>query len=213
MRHLLALLLAIAAIIPAAAQEPAVPPPATAAAPGSGRVQYIKGYNWRVDEEGDSVMVLYMADLVVYPPLHFRNDKERQQYSRMVRNVKLALPYAKLIAETLIETYEYIETFPTQEERDAYLKLMEKEIFRQYKPVLKRFSRAQARVLVKLIERETRQSSYNILRAFLGTFRASFWQGFGRLFGVNLKSPYRPETDKDDALIERIASQVELGLI
>lgn len=181
--------------------------------PGQERVQYIKGYNWRVDADGDSTIVYYMTDLYVYPKLKFRNDKERQEYSRLVRNVKITLPYAKLIAETLIETYEYIESFPTQKERDDYIKLMEKEIFRQYKPVLKHFSKTQARLLVKLIQRQTHQSSYNILKAFLGTFRASFWQGFGRLFGVNLKSGYNPEKDKDDFLIERVASQVELGLL
>ncbi len=211
MRHaLLSLMLLIACAAAAQSSDADVSP---AAAPSDIRPQYIKGYNWRVDEDGDSTMVYYMADLVVYPPLRFRNDKERQEYSRMVRNVKLALPYAKLIAETLIETYEYIETFPTQEERDAYLKQMEKEVFNQYKPALKKFSRTQARILVKLIQRETQQSSYNILKAFLGTFRASFWQGFGRLFGVNLKSSYRPDSDKEDSMIERIASQVELGLI
>lgn len=90
---------------------------------------------------------------------------------------------------------------------------MEKEIFAQYKPVLKKFSRTQARILVKLIQRETHQSSYNILKAFLGTFRASFWQGFGKLFGVSLKGTYRPDTDSEDSRIERIASQVELGLL
>jgi len=181
--------------------------------PGDERVQYIKGYSWRLDEDGDSVIVYYMTDLYVYPKLRFRNDRQRQEYSRLVRNVKLTLPYAKLIAQTLIETYEYIETFPTQKERDDYLRLMEKEIFNQYKPVLRRFSKTQARLLVKLIQRQTHQSSYNILKAFLGTFRASFWQGFGRLFGVNLKAGYNPEKNKDDFLIERVASQVELGLI
>ena len=79
-----------------------------------------------------------------------------------MRDVKLTLPYAKLIAETLIETYEYIETFPTKKEREDYLKQMEKSLFEQYKPILKRFSRRQARVLVKLIQRETHQSSYDI---------------------------------------------------
>ena len=154
-----------------------------------------------------------MTDLVVYPALGFKNEKERQEYNRLVRNVKVTLPYAKLIAETLVETYEYLETFPTQKERDQYLKKMEKEIFAQYKPVLKKFSRTQARILVKLIQRETHQSSYNILKAFLGTFRASFWQGFGKLFGVSLKGTYRPDTDSEDSRIERIASQVELGLL
>ena len=130
-----------------------------------------------------------------------------------MRNVKLTLPYAKLIAETLVETYEYIETFPTQKEREAYLKSMEKALFEQYKPTLKKFSKTQARLLVKLIQRETNQSSYDIVKAFLGGFRATFWQGFGKLFGVSLKSRYNPEKDHEDATIERIATAVEEGLL
>ncbi len=200
-------MLAVTAALGGAAQE------RTLEHPGDGRINYCKGYYWTFDEAGDSMIVYVMADLVVYPSLRFKNEKERREYNRLVRNVKLTLPYAKLIAETLIETYEYLETFPTQKERDEYLKKMEKEIFAQYKPVLKKFSRTQAKILVKLIQRETHQSSYNILKAFLGTFRASFWQGFGKLFGVSLKGSYKPDTNAEDSRIERIASQVELGLL
>ena len=114
-----------------------------------------------------------------------------------------------MIAETLIETYEYLETFGTQKEREDYLKQMEKALFEQYKPVLKKFSKNQAKVLVKLIQRETNQSSYEILRA--GSFRARFWQGFGKLFGVSLKADFNPAKNKEDATIERIATLIEQG--
>ena len=127
--------------------------------------------------------------------------------------MRKTLPYAKLICETLLETYEYIETFPTQKERDQYLKRMEDAIFAQYKPVLKTFTKTQAQVLIKLIKRETNHSSYNIIKAFLGSFRAGFWQTFGRFFGVNLKGDYRPDKDEKDAIIERIAVGIELGTI
>lgn len=205
MTRLLYILLIALLSLPADAQTPEQA--------ADGRVSYYKGYKWRVDEQGDSMLVLFLADLYVYPPLKFKNKKERQQYDRLTRNVKITLPYAKLIAETLVETYEYIETLPTQKEREDYLSRMEKEIFNQYKPTLKKFSRTQARLLIKLIQRETHQTSYEIVRAFLGSFRATFWQGFGRLFGVSLKGTYDPEGNHDDALIERIASQVELGIL
>lgn len=172
-----------------------------------------RGYSWRVDEEGDTVMVVFLRELTVYPEMKFKNKKEEEFFWRTVRDVKLTLPYAKLIAETLLETYEYIETFPTQKEREAYLKDMESALFKQYKPVLKRFSKRQAKVLIKLIQRETHQSSYDIVKAFLGSFRASFWQGFGKLFGVSLKSTYRPDKDKDDATLDRIARCVEQGTL
>ena len=94
---------------------------------------------------------------------------------------------------------------------EKYLKEMESAIFQQYKPVLMRFSKNQARMLVKLIQRETNQSGYDILKAFLGSFRATFWQGFGRLFGVNLKGNFQPEKNSNDAIIERVCVAVEQG--
>lgn len=180
---------------------------------GDGRQNVYKGKYHTVDASGDTVLVLVMNEITVFPQLKFKNKKEEEFYWRTVRDVKKALPYAKLICETLTETYEYIETFPSQKEREKYLKEMETEVFNQYKPALKRFSKNQAKILIKLIQRETNQSSYNILKAFLGSFRAGFWQTFGRVLGVNLKSQYRPDKDRQDAIIERVCVAVEQGRI
>ena len=180
--------------------------------PGTGRNPYYQGYSYRV-EDGDTILVLMLSEITCFNELHFRNRREEQFYWRTVRDVRLTLPYAKLIAETLIETYEYVETFPTDRERRQYLSQMEDALFAQYKPVLKRFSRRQAKVLVKLIQRETNQSSYEIVKAFLGSFRASFWQGFGRLFGVSLKSEFKPQSDRNDAIIDRVATLIEQGAL
>ena len=201
------LLLAAALILPAALAQ------RTLENPGSGRNAHYRGYSYRIDEQGDTVLVLMLNEITCFPPLKFKNKKEEEFYWRTVRDVRLTLPYAKLIAETLIETYEYIETFPTKKEREEYLKKMEKALFEEYKPVLKKFSKRQAKVLIKLIQRETNQSSYDIVKAFLGSFRATFWQGFGKLFGVSLKSDFRPSKNKEDATIDRIATGIEQGWI
>lgn len=182
--------------------------------PGTGRNPYYRGYSYRIDpESGDTTLVIHLNEITCFPPLKFKNRKEEEFYWRTVRDVRLTLPYAKLISETLIETYEYIETFPTKAEREKYLKEMESSIFAQYKPVLKKFSRRQAKVLIKLVQRETSQTSYEIVKAFLGSFRATFWQGFGRLFGVSLKSEFRPNKDREDAIIDRVATNIEQGLL
>ncbi|MBQ7851921.1 MAG: DUF4294 domain-containing protein [Muribaculaceae bacterium] len=180
---------------------------------GTGQQKVFKGKYHFVSEEGDTLLMLVMNNITILPPLKFKNKKQEQFYWRTVRDVKRTLPYAKLICETLIETYEYIETFPTQKEREKHLKEMEGAVFEQYKPVLKKFTKSQAKMLVKLIKRETNQSSYNILKAFLGSFRATFWQGFGRLFGVNLKGDYDPDKDKNDAIVERVCIMVEQGML
>lgn len=181
--------------------------------PGPAMRNPIRSIKAKVDENGDTVPVINLRGITVFKTWKFKNKKEEEFYWRTVRDVKLTLPYAKLIAATLIETYEYIETFPTQKQREKYLKEMESSIFEQYKPVLRRFSKRQAKVLIKLIQRETHQTSYDIVKAFLGTFRATFWQGFGKLFGVSLKTQFKPEKDREDAILERVAYSVEEGLI
>jgi len=171
------------------------------------------GYTIIADENGDSIIRYHLRPITVYPPLKFKSKKDEQFYWRTVSQVRKTLPYAKMIRETLIETYEYIETFPTVKEREDYLKKMEKELFEQYKPVLKRLSKSQARMLVKLIQRETDQSSYEIVKAFLGSARAIFWQGFGKLFGVSLKGKFEPRKDRNDAIIDRVATLIEQGTL
>lgn len=173
------------------------------------RKRALEGYYFFPGEDGEEQLMLVLSDVTVFPPMKFKNKKEEQFYWKTVRDVRKTLPYAKLICETLIETYEYIETFPTQKEREEHLKKMEGAVFEQYKPVLKKFTKSQAQMLVKLINRETNQSSYNILKAFLGSFRAGFWQTFGRLFGVNLRTSYKPDKDRKDAIIERVATLIE----
>ena len=173
-----------------------------------------KGYYYfHTVEDGDSTLMLVLNPITCFPEEKFKNKKQEEFYWRTVRDVKKALPYAKLIAATLIETYEYIETLPTKEEREDHLKAMEDALFKQYKPELKRFSRRQARVLVKLIYRETNQPTYGIIKAFLGGFRATFWQAFGKLFGVSLKADWKPDKDPDDAMIERICIRIEQGTL
>lgn len=162
---------------------------------------------------GEVVYEVLLTPLTVFPELKFKNKKEEEFYWRTVRDVKKTLPYAKLISRTLTETYEYIETLPSKKEREKHLEEMESEVFKQYKPELKKFSRGQAKLLVKLIQRQTDQTGYEIIKAFLGSFRAGFWQAFGRLFGVSLKTTYRPHDVREDALIERICIEVEQGTL
>jgi hypothetical protein len=140
-----------------------------------------------------------------------KNEKEKRRYNKLVRDVKRVLPYAKLVYETLIETYEYIETLPDEKSKQEHLKRMEKELFKEYKPELKKLTFSQGKLLIKLIDRECNQSSYNLLKAFLGSFRASFWNLFAGMFGASLKTEYDPEGK--DFMLERIVILVENGLL
>lgn len=177
------------------------------------KVKAYKGWYKMVDEYGDTVRMIEMYDVYVYPPLKFKNKKQEELYWRTVRDVRKTLPYAKAAGQALIETYQYIQTIPDKRERERHLSRMEKDIVAEYKPVILKFTKGQGKVLLKLINRETDQSSYNIVKAFLGSFRAGFWQTFGRFFGMNMKAGYHPDKNEEDAMIERIATLIEQGAL
>ena len=170
-------------------------------------------YHFVEPETGDTLAMLVFNPITVYPRERFRNKKEEEFYWKTVRDIKKTLPYAKLISQTLLETYEYLGTYPTQKQKQAYLEKFEKEIFNEYKPQMKKMTKKQGKTLIKLINRETNQSSYHIVKAFLGTFRAGFWQTFSRFFGASLKQGYHPEKNKEDAMIERICTRIEQGTL
>lgn len=170
-----------------------------------------KGYQRAQINNGDTIAVVNLREVYIFPQRKFKNKREQAKYNKLVRDVKRTLPYAKMVYETLIETYEYIETLPTEKEKQEHLKRMEKELFAEYKPVLKKLSLSQGKLLIKLIDRECNQSSYNLVKAFLGSFRAGFWNLFAGLFGASLKTEYDPYGK--DALTEQVVILVENGLI
>ena len=170
-------------------------------------------WGYVIDEKGDTIYKVILNNIIVYPPEKFKNKEEEELYWRTVRDVRRTLPYAKLINRTLQETYEYIETFSTQKEKEDYLKRFEKEVFNQYKPEMKKLTKNQGKTLIKLVNRETNQKSYYIIKAFMGTFRAGFWQTFGRFFGVNMRDGYSPSTNRKDAMLERICVRLEQGIL
>ena len=159
--------------------------------------------------DGEVMWTYLMPELPVYKPLHFKNERERKKYDRLVYNVKKVLPLAKLVNMMLTETYEVLETLPTKKEKDAHIKQVEKDIKAQYTPVMKKLTFSQGKLLIKLIDRECNQQAYEIVQAFLGPARAVFYQIFAWTFKASLKKKYDPEGE--DAQIERIVRQIETG--
>jgi len=160
---------------------------------------------------GDTVKTMVLRDVYIYPTQNYTTTRQEEQYLRLIRDVKKTLPYAQLIYNMLIETYEYMSTLPDDKARDAHLKQMEKDLFAEYKPILRRLTLSQGKLLIKLVDRECNQTSYNILKAYLGPFRAGFWNLFASMFGASLKSNWDP--DDKDAATERIVQMVEMGLL
>ena len=159
--------------------------------------------------KGDTIPSMRMPTLYVYKPLKFKNKQQQQEYNRLVRNVKKTLPIAKEVNRAIIETYEFLQTLPDEKAREKHLSMVEKSIKEQYTPRMKQLTLSQGKLLIKLVNRETSSSSYELVKAFLGPFKAGFYQAFAAIFGASLKKEYHPEDE--DALIERIIILVENG--
>ena len=164
------------------------------------------------NEDGIVLPTLVLRGVIIYPPMYFANAKQRVNYTRLTRDVKRALPYAKIVAQTMMETYEYIQTLPTEKERNRHLRRMEKEVYKQYYPEMRKLTLNQGKILLKLIMRETGGStSFDLIESFLGSFTAGFWNAVAGLFGTTLKTTWDPYGQ--DATLERICVEVEQGLV
>ena len=165
----------------------------------------------KVLHEGDSIQYMEMNNVYVYPELTFKNKKQAQSYMRLVNNVKKVLPIAKEARQMLIETTEFLDMLPDEKSKNEHIKRVEEDIFRTYKPKMKKLTYSQGKLLIKLIDRECHSSSYEMIKAFMGPIRAGFWQVFAWGFGASLKKEYDPTGT--DRLTERVVLMVEAGQI
>lgn len=165
----------------------------------------------KVMHEGDSIQYMEMNNVYVYPQLTFKNKRQAQSYMRLVTNVKKVLPIAKEARMMLIETTEYLETLPDDKAKAEHMKRVEQDIFKTYKPKMKKLTYSQGKLLIKLIDRECHSSSYDMIKAFMGPLRAGFWQVFAWGFGASLKKEY--DAQGVDRLTERVVLMVESGQI
>lgn len=161
--------------------------------------------------DGDTIWCYLLPELYVYPPMKFKNEKERRAYNRLVYNVKKVLPIAQQVNGLIAETAETLEMLPTSKQKSAHISAVERDIMETYKPQMKKLTYSQGKLLIKLVDRECNQSSYEIVQAFLGPARAAFYQVFAWTFRASLKKEYHPE--EEDKLIERVVRQVETGQI
>jgi hypothetical protein len=159
---------------------------------------------------GDTVPVAMLGNVYSFPNETFRNTADEKYYWKLVRDVKIVYPLSRIVYLTLLETMKYLETIPDQKEKDKHLRKMERDLVKEYEPVLRKMSYNQGKILLKLINRECNTSSYELIKAYRGSFTASLWQGVAKLFHADLKAGYDPKTAEDHT-IERIVIKIEQG--
>ena len=160
--------------------------------------------------DGDTVPLIHLREVAVFSSGMLLTAKEIKNNSKLIRNVRLMLPYARE-AKRRLDALEVDLSRMSKKERKAAIKKAEKDLTAQYKEDLKKRTFSQGLVLIKLVDRETNRTAYSLVGDLRGAVRAGVYQAFARLFGYNLKTQFDPQHDKKDNLIDRIVVSIDRG--
>ena len=161
----------------------------------------------------DTLLYVYLPEVDIDLMCRYYEITSTRQGRRLANNVKKVYPYAKLAGEKMKEFDAILAEVSDASERKRMMKEAEDELTSQYTEELKKLNFSQGAILIRLIDRETGNTSYQVVRELRGRLRAFFYQGFARLWGYNLKSEYDPHNNPEDDNIETIVTLLERGQI
>jgi hypothetical protein len=113
-------------------------------------------------------------------------------------------PYAKLTAEKLTQLNETMNKLKTTKEKKKYFKIVEKYLEEEFEPRLKKLSRNDGKILVKLIHRQTGESTFDLIKHYKSGWKAFWANSTARMFSINLRATYKPYDEIEDYNIEAI---------
>lgn len=163
-----------------------------------------------ITDNGDTLPTITLHPLTVSEERVFATEREKRKWNRLKRDVAKVYPYSKMAGNKL-KLYNEQMLGKTEKERKALLKQAESEIKGEFEDDIRDMTLNQGRILIKLIDRETGNNSFGLVKDLRGTFQAVFWQSVARIFSVNLKSNYNPDADSEDRMIEDIITSIEDG--
>ncbi|MDD2488950.1 MAG: DUF4294 domain-containing protein [Bacteroidales bacterium] len=161
---------------------------------------------------GDTIPMSYLKEVTISGYIAPLTDSEKIKYAKLIRNVKKTYPFAKQ-AGKLLESYSIAMKDMPEKQKKKLMKQAEDEINLKFSSTLKKLSKSQGKVLIRLVDRETGSDSYSIVKELRGSFRAFFYQSLGKLFGYNLHSRYNPQYNEEDKIIEKIIYGIETKTI
>ena len=162
--------------------------------------------------DGDTVPLYNLREVIIYADGMLLSPKEIKKNAKLIRNVRLMLPYAQEGKRRLDVLEVEIAALP-RKQRKAAIKEAEKQLLADYKGEISNYTFSQGLVLIKLIDRETNRTAYKIVGELRGSLRAGLYQALAKLFGYNLKDSFDPKHNKKDDLIDRICRSIERGQI
>jgi len=162
-----------------------------------------------VERDGISLPEIEIKEVVIIGRPSTARKFPFNRYQRLIYNLKKVYPYALVVRAKLSETNDKLAGIPDERERKKYIRQFEKNLFGEYEDDVRDMTITQGKLLIKLIDRETYNTSYDLIRQYRGNISAAFWQGIARIFGTNLKAEYDPFGE--DAVMEIILNEIEAG--
>jgi len=159
----------------------------------------------------DTLPNVKIKEVRVFSRKVYKNKRHQRQYTRLIHNVKKAYPFSIIARNELAIMNEQLKNIQGDRAREKFIKEYQKQMFVRYEDDLRKLTMTQGRILLKLVDREIGNTSFELVKEYRGSFSAAFWQGVARLFGSNMKSEYDPKGE--DAEIEEIVLLIEDGLI
>jgi hypothetical protein len=163
----------------------------------------------KVDRGGEKLPEIEIKEVNIVGHRKSFSRFQYWRYERLVYNVKRVYPYSVIVRNKIVEVNLELEKLPGDKERRDYIKKVEKNVFHDYEDDMRELTLTQGKLLIKLIDRETQNTSYDLIKDYRGRISAAFWQGIARIFGTNLKAEYDPYGE--DAVIELIITEIENG--
>lgn len=156
--------------------------------------------------EGDSIphTAINLNEVVLLHKLKFDSSEDRKRYLILRRKTVKVYPYAKLAAERLQTLNERIESMESKRDKKKYTKIIQKYIEEEFSEELKKLTRTEGQILVKLIHRQTGQTTFDLVKDLRSGWRAFWFNNTAKLFDISLKEEFDPLNNKEDYLIEDI---------
>ena len=159
--------------------------------------------------DGQTYPFVELKEIIVIGKMPRGVRFDYRRHARLVYNVRRVYPFALIVRDEFGRINRLLETLPTDRAKRDFLQSYEKDLLAQYEGDIRKLTFTQGKILIKLIDRETQNTSYDLIRQYRGKFSATFWQGVARIFGANLKSDY--DANGDDYLIEQVVREIEAG--
>ena len=155
-------------------------------------------------DKGDTIPLVH-----ILPIRKYARKPDMRRYARMIRIVKKVYPLAKQARMEMEQMERELLAVKDKKAQEKLSRELQKRLIKQYTPVILKMTISEGKILLKLIDRETEYTAFQIIKEFRGGFVAGFWQMFAKMFGNNLKLEYEPENR--DKTLEQIVTYYEMG--